>query len=211
MEHEDENEHSRPTPEGPQSVWQSLHRQEEPGMEMKLTTDQLCVKARYRERENVVGQWIAAVTCLGGGAAFVYLAITMEQIWLRLGNTWMALLMAFAFWGVIRQGPRRIQTGESCAQFMLRELEGSRSTLLAIRWGIVLVVPSVLMSWWSGYGTIRANALHLDPASWRYYLLTSPWRIVAVLLVLFAGWAGLGLEAKKRAGQAEELRRAIGV
>ena len=179
-------------------------------MEMKLTTEQLCAKARYRERENVWGQWIAAVACLGFGAAFVYWAITMQQIWVRLGQAWMALLIAITLWGVIRGGARSIDAGESCAQFMVRELEGSRRTLLAIRWGIVLVVPSVLMSWWGDYGAIRANALHLDPASWRYHVLTSPWRIVAVLLVLLACWAGLGLEAKKRARQAEELRRAIG-
>ena len=122
----------------------------------------------------------------------------------------MALLMAFAFLGVIRKGPRRIQEGESCAQFMVRELEGSRRALLAIRWVIVLVVPPLLMFWWGGYGTTRANALHLDPASWRYYFLTSPWRIVPVLLVLLAGWSGLGPEAKKRARQAEELLRAMG-
>ena len=211
MEHDDENEHRRPVPEGPQGVWQSLHQEEEPGMEMKLTTEQLCAKARYRERENVWGQWFAAVVCLGFGAGFVYGAITMQPIWLRLGQAWMALLLAIALWGVIRGGARRIQAGESCAQFMVRELEGSGGTARAIRWGIVLVLPSVLLSWWSGYGAIRANALHLDPASWRYYFLTSPWRIVVVLLVLWAGWAGLGLEAKKRARQAEELRRAIGV
>ena len=180
-------------------------------MEMKLTTDQLCAKARYRERENVWGQWIATVACLGFGAAFVYWAITMQQIWVRLGQAWMALLIAITLWGVIRGGARRIQAGESCAQFMVRELEGSRRTLRAIRWGIVLVLPSVLLFWWGGDGAIRANAPHLDPASWGYYFLTSPWRIVAPLFALMAGWAGLGLEAKKRARQAEELRRAIGV
>jgi hypothetical protein len=210
MKPEDEHEPRRATPEGPQSVWQSLHGQGEPGMEMRLTTDQLCAMARYRERENIWGQWIAAVVCLGFGAAFVYWAITMEHIWLRLAQTWMALLMALAMWGVMGWRARRIQAGESCAQFMVRELEGSRRTALAIRWGIVLVVPSVLMSWWGDYGATRANALHLDPASWQYHFLTSPWRIVAVLLVLLACWAGLGLEAKKRARQADELRCAIG-
>ena len=94
---------------------------------------------------------------------------------------------------------------------MVRELEGSRRTLLAIRWGIVLVLPPVLLSWWGGHGAIRAHALQLDPVSWRYYFLTSPWHIVVVLVALLAGWAGLGLEAKKRARQTEELRRAIGV
>jgi hypothetical protein len=203
MQHEDENEHGRAIPEGPQSVWQSLHSQEnDPRMEMRLTTDELCARARYRERENVWFQWIAPAMCLIFGAVFVYRAIASDQIWLRLGQGWMALLMAFAFLGGIRAGARRMQTGESCAQFMVRELEGSRRTLLAVRWIIVLAAPSVLMFWWSGYDAVRANAMHLHPASWR---------LVAVLLVLLAGWAGLGLEAKKRARQAEELRRAIGV
>ena len=99
MEHDDENEQGRPAADGPQGVWQSLHRQEEPGMEMKLTTDQLCAKARYRERENVWGQWVAAVACLGFGAAFAYGAITMQQTSMRLGLAWMGLLIAMALWG----------------------------------------------------------------------------------------------------------------
>jgi len=211
MEHDDENEDRRPVPDGPQGVWQSLHRKEEPGMEMKLTTDQLCAKARYRERENVWGQWFAAVVCLAFGAACAYWAITMQQIWVRLGQAWMALLVAIALWGTIRRGARRILAGESCAQFMIRELEGSRRTLRAIQWGIVLVLPSVLLFWGGSHRAIRANALHLDAASWRYYFLRSPWGVAAPLLALLAGWAGLGLEARKRTRQADELRRAIGM
>ena len=211
MGHHAEDEHRRPAADDAQGVWQSLHQQEGPGMEMTLTTDQLCAKARYRERENVWGQRIAAVVCLGSGVAFAYGAITMQQIWLQLGQAWMVFLMGIAVWGVIRNGARRIQSGESCAQFMVRELEGSRRTLLAIRWGIVFLLPSLFLFWWGGDAEIRANALHLDPASWRYYFLTSPWRIVVVLLSLLVGWVGLGLEARKRALQADELRRAIGI
>jgi hypothetical protein len=209
MQHEDESEHRRATPEEPQRVWQSLYRQEEPGMEMKLTTGQLCAKARYRERENVWFRWIASVACLGFGAAFLYGAVTMDQIWIRLGQAWMALLMAFALWGGIRVGARRMQTGESCAQFMIRELEGSRRTLLSIRWGILLVLPSLLMFWWGSWEATRANALHLDPAIWQHAFVTILRYFVAAILILLAGWIGLGLEAKKRARQAEEMRRTI--
>ena len=208
MEHEDETE-QRPAPETPQNVWQSHPQQEELGMEMSLTTDQLCAKARYRERENIWGQWIAAAACLGFGAMFVYRAITGEQVWLRLGSAWMAVLVTLALWGTVRMGARTIQTGESCAQFMVRELEGSRRTLLGIQWGIILVLPSLLMYLWGGHGAAQASRLHLDPSSWRYYFLTSPWPIVAVVLVLLTGWVSLGLEAKRRARQAEELRRAM--
>lgn len=210
MEHEDEIE-QRPAPETPQSVWQS-HQQEELGMEMSLTTDQLCARARYRDRENVWFQWIAGAACLAFGVALVYGAIRMEQIWLRLALAWMALLTTFAFWGTIRVGARRMQAGESCAQFMVRELEGSRRTLLAIQWGYILMLPSLLMFWWGGYRTLQARGLPLlNPSLWRHSLLTLLWSFVASLLVLFASWVGLGLEAKKRARQAEELRRAIGL
>ena len=196
-------------PEEPQSVWQALDRQGEPKMEMRLTTDQLCTMARYRERENIWLQWIAIVVCVGLGALFVYWAIAIEQIWVRLAQVWVALLMVIVIWRARSWGARRIEAGESCAHFMVREYEGSRRTLLAIRWGIVLLVPWDLMSWWGSYVGIRTNALRLDPA-WRDHLLTSTWHtFVAILLVLSVCWAGLGWEAKKRARQAEELRRAI--
>src|SRR5579863_739549 len=127
MEHKDETE-QRPAHETPQSVWQSLDQQEQPGMEMSLTTDQLCARARYRERENVWFRWIAVVPCLGLGAVCVYWTVTMGQIWFRLAAAWLAVLTTLALWGSVRVGARRFRAGESCAQFMVRELEGSRRT-----------------------------------------------------------------------------------
>ena len=188
MEHQDKG-----GPDGPQSVWQSLHQQEEGGMEMRLTTDELCAKARFRERDNVWFQWMVALVCLGFGALFVYRAVTVEQIWLRLASAWMVILLALMLWVGIRVGTRRLQVGESCAQFMVRELDGSRRTALAIQRGFVLAIPSALMAWWGASDA-----------------LTSPWRMVAILLVLLACSAGLGKEARKKAREAEELRRAIG-
>lgn len=35
---------------------------------MSLTIDQLCAKARYRDKENVWFQWIAGAACLDGSA-----------------------------------------------------------------------------------------------------------------------------------------------
>ena len=211
MEHKDETE-QKPAPETPQSVWQSLDRQEEPGMEMSLTTDQLCARARYRERENVWFRWITVVPCLGLCAACVYWTVTMGQIWFRLAAAWLAVLVAHALWGSVRVGARRFRAGESCAQFMVRELEGSRRTLLALQWGMVLVLPSLSMLWWGAYHAMEASGLRLlDPSAWRHSLLMILWSIVGSLLVLLASWAGLGLEARKRARQAEELRRAIGM
>ena len=211
MEHKDETG-QRPAHETPQSVWQSLDQQEEPGMQMSLTTDQLCARARYRERENIWFKWVALVTCAGLSTPFVYWAVRMEQIWFRLAAGWLVVLLALAFRGSIGVGARRFRVGESCAQFMVRELEGSRRTLLALRWGMVLAVPTLSMFWWGAYRTMEARGLRLfDPLAWRHSILTLLWSMVACLFVLLACWVGLGLEAKKRARQAEELRGAIGM
>src|SRR5579884_3926225 len=118
MEHKDDTE-QRPAHETPQSVWQSLDQQEEAKMEMSLTLDQLCAKARYRERENIWFQGFAGAACLVFGAAFIYGAISIEQLWFRLASAWMALLAALSFWGTIRIGSRTMQAGETCAQFMV--------------------------------------------------------------------------------------------
>lgn len=82
-------------------------------MEMSLTTDQLCAKARYRERENVWFRWIAAAFSLGFGAAFVYGAMRMGQVWMRLGLAWMAVLMALLLLGSIRLGSIRVGAADS--------------------------------------------------------------------------------------------------
>lgn len=111
-------------------------------MEMRLTTDELCAKARFRERDNVWFQWMVALVCLGFGALFVYRAVTVEQIWLRLASAWMVILLPLMLCVGIRVGTRRLQVGESCAQFMVRELDGSRRTALAIQRGFVLAIPS---------------------------------------------------------------------
>ena len=131
-------------------------------MEMSLTTEQLCARARYRERENVWFRWITVVPCLGLGAACVYWTVTMGQIWFRLAAAWLAVLMAHALWGSVRVGARRFRAGESCAQFMVRELEGSRRTLLALQWGMVLVLPPLSMFWWGAYRTMEARGLRLS-------------------------------------------------
>ena len=210
MEHHDEIGRT-PAPGTPQSVWRSLDQEEAPSMEISLTTDQLCAMARYREKENVVFRWIAVVVCLGLGAACVYLAVTMKQIWYRMALAWMAVLIASSLWGSVRVGARRIRAGESCAHFMVRELEGSRRTLLALRWGMVLILPTLLMFWWGTWRSIPASGLRLlNPPLWRHSLTTILWSIVFCLVVLFVAQVGLGFEAKKQARKAEELRRAIG-
>lgn len=68
------------------------------------------------------------------------------------------------------------------------------------------------MFWWGAYRTMQASGLPLvDPSVWRHSLLTILGSMVVSLLFLSAAWVVLGLEARKRVRQAEELRGAIGM
>ena len=201
-----------PTHGTPESAWKSMS-EEEPGMEMMMTTDQLCAMARWRERENVWARRVALVACVCFAAWFAYNLITITQPWIRLGQAWMVGLMCLFFWGTIRRGPTRIRASEPCASFLQREYDGSRNTLLQVRRAILLVLPSIAASWWGGYRAARAKALHLDPSSWRFHFLNSPWLYVlyvVVLLVLFLGWLVLGKAAEKASRELENLRRGTG-
>jgi hypothetical protein len=193
-----------PTHGTPENAWKSMS-EEEAGMEMMMTTDQLCTMARFRERENVWARRVALVTCVCFAAWFVYNLITITQPWIRLGQAWMVGLMCLFFWGTLRRGPGRIRVSEPCASFLQREYEGSRNTLLQVRRAIVLVLPSIVASWWGGYRAARA-----DPSSWRFHFLNSPWPYAVVLLVLLSGWLILGQAAEKASRELENLRRGTG-
>jgi hypothetical protein len=201
-----------PTHGTPESAWKSMS-EEEPGMEMMMTTDQLCAMARGRERENVWARRVALVACVCFAAWFAYNLITITQPWIRLGQAWMVGLMCFFFWGTIRRSPRRIRASEPCASFLQREYDGSRNTLLQVRRAILLVLPALAASWWGGYQAARAKTFHLDPSSWRFHFLNSHWLYVlyaAVLLVLLLGWLVLGKAAEKASRELETLRRGTG-
>jgi hypothetical protein len=193
-----------PTHRTPESAWKSMS-EEEPGMEMTITTDQLCAMARWRERENVWARRVALGACVCFAALFAYYLITITQPWIRLGQAWMVGVMCFFFWGTIRRGPRRIRASEPCASFLQREYDGSRNTLLQVRRGIFLVLPAIAASWWGGYRAATA-----DPSSWRFHFLNSPWPYTVVLLVLLLGWLVLGKAAEKASRELENLRLGTG-
>jgi hypothetical protein len=193
-----------PTHRTPESAWKSMS-EEEPGMEMTITTDQLCAMARWRERENVWARRVALGACVCFAALFAYYLITITQPWIRLGQAWMVGVMCFFFWGTIRRGPRRIRASEPCASFLQREYDGSRNTLLQVRRGIFLVLPAIAASWWGGY-----RAASAAPSSWRFRFLNSPWPYMVVLLVLLLGWLVLGKAAEKASRELENLRRGTG-
>ncbi len=201
--HEDER------PSTPEGVWKSIHEKEEESMEMTITPDQLCAKARWRERENVWALRLVLVLLILLAGFFAHNVYAMTQPWVRLGQFWMIGVLCFYFVRLVRQSPRRMRADESCASFLEREFEGSRNTALEARRAIFLMVPAILASWWGGGPALRLKALGVDPSSPQFQFASGPGPFIVIGLVLAFVWFSFGHTAKKASRQIEELRRAV--
>ena len=201
--------HENERPSTPESVWKSIQEKEEVSMEMTMTPDQLCAKARWRDRENVWVYRTGSVILVLFAGFFAYNAYFVTQPWVRLGQLWMVGLLCFYFVKLIRQTPRRMRTNESCASFLEREFEGSRNTALEARRAVLLLVPAILMSWLGGGPALRLKTMGVDPSSWWFQVATGPGQFIVTGLILIFLWFSFGNAAKKASRQIEELRRAV--
>src|SRR5713101_4758037 len=122
-----------------EELWKS--QEDEP---MNITTEQLCVRARRYERENV---W-AHRGMLGLSPLLVAFILYELYGLLRSGKTllittetWLLVTFLYIVWRFLRNGPRRMVPAEPCAQFLKREFEGKRQSVLAARIWILLLLP----------------------------------------------------------------------
>ena len=198
-----------PESPGPEEVWKAFDDTEGEAMQIKMTTDELCARARSRESENVRFQWLAAVGLIVFGAAFSYNVFSNPHPWIRLAQAWLLGLMCFVAWTILREGPRRIRTNENCASFLQREFEWKRKRLLEVRRGLLLFIPAFLASWWGGGPALKAKAWGIDPSSWLFQFSEGPWPFLIVGLVLTFTWFAYGREAEKAKREIEAIRRYI--
>jgi hypothetical protein len=202
------HEGKRPsTPATPESVWKSIHEKDEASMDITMTPDQLCARARSRETGNVWAHRISAVLLIVFAGVFAYNAIVIMQPWVRMGQLWMIGVLCFYFLRLVRHSPRRMRANESCARFLEREFEGRRNTLLEARRAIFLLIPAILASWWGGGPALRLKALGVNPDSRHFQFASGPGPFIIIGLVLIFVWFSLGHSAKKASRQIEELHR----
>ena len=178
-------------------------------MEMTRTPDQLCAKARWRDRENVWAHRTAQVLLMLFAGFFAYNAYAITQPWVRLGHFWLIGLLCFYFVKLVRRSPRRMGLHESCASFLEREFEGSRNTALEARRVIFMLVPAILASWWGGGPALRLKSLGVDPSSWSFQFAIGLGPLIVAGLILAFLWFSFGHSAKRASRQLEELRRTV--
>jgi hypothetical protein len=122
-----------------QYFWKS---QEEESMQ--LTVEDVCVRARMREKVSVRAYWIFLGFTALFAAAFVRNLIHFRDPWLIAGTARALAALCYISWRLIRNGPARIRPAETCVQFLRREFEGQRQSLLWIRWLSLLLFPAIL-------------------------------------------------------------------
>ena len=196
-------------PSTPEGVWKSIQEKEEVSMEMTMTPDQLCAKARWRDRENVLAHRTCSVMLVLFAGFFAYDFYITTQPWVLFGHLWMVGLLCFYFVKLVRQSPRRMMTNESCASFLEREFEGSRNTAVEARRAVILLIPAILTSWLGGGPALRLKSMGVDPSSWWFQVATGPGQFIVTGLILTFLWFSFGNAAKKASRQIEELRRAV--
>jgi hypothetical protein len=197
-------------PPTPESVWKSIAEKEEVNMDITFTPDQLHAMARSRERENLWGQRIGFILFTGLAGVLAYNVISVHQIWSRLSLTWLFAWSCLLAWWV-RRGPRRMNPTESCTSFLRRSYENKRAGFLALRRYLFLLIPPVLVSWFTGGARAlrlsRLKALGVEPSSRLYEFSSGPWPLIVLLLSLVLAWLAFGLAAEKAERELDELRR----
>lgn len=188
-----------------QDVW----KQDEAELPQALAADAICAMARRRDREAVVGRWLALFALAGLTAAFIHNTWLLPQSWARVGQGWMVVVMTGYLWGAIRSRTRRLASDETCARFLLRAYEAKRNGYLAARRLVLWMIPGVLASWLGHGASLRVRALGLDPSSAWYRYLTSGWPMVATCVLMIVVWLAFSSAAKKAATEFDALRQRI--
>ncbi len=190
----------------PQDLW----KDNDPALPKSPDTAGICALARRRELENVGARYLGLFALAGFAVAFGHNTWTVDQPWVRLGQSWMLIVMTVYLWGLIRNRTGRRASNETCAGFILRSLKMKRDGLLAVRRVVLLIIPAVIASWWGGGAALRARAMGLDPASWYFRYLTGVWPMVATSLLLLVVWFAFRSAGKKASAEFEALRDRVG-
>jgi hypothetical protein len=184
-----------------EELWKS--QEEEP---MNITTEQLCVRARRYERENVWahrGMLGFTPLCVAAYGYELYNLSRFHKPLLIATVSWLFLTFFYIAWRLLRNGPRRMVPAEPCAQFLKHEFEGKRQAALGVRVWILLLLPAVLAAWWGGGPALRAQEMGIKSA-W-LLKLHAPVPLIVTVSVLALIWFAMGGEARRVQREIEKL------
>jgi hypothetical protein len=188
-----------------QEIHQELWESQEDEGSMELTVEEVCARARMREKGSVRAYWVVLGFTTLFTAGFIRNLVLFRDPWLITGTGWALAALCCISWRLIRSGPTRIRPAETCVQFLRREFESEREGLLWIRWLALLLFPAIVVSWWGGGPTLGAKALGIQSA-WLLQILKGPMLLIVAALVLAFVWFAFSRQARKLKREIENLR-----
>jgi hypothetical protein len=193
----------------PEAAWRSQGEDQQRGMHIVLTPEELCAMAQSREKLNArVIRGVAAVTVVLA-AALLYNVYRIGQPWIRLGQAWTLCVTVYLFGPAFERWRTPTGASEPCALYLARQHEETQRGYLRIRRRLFLLIPGIVASWWGGGPLAAGSARGLDPASWLYRFLAGPWPFVLTVTALVLVWLAFGKAAEKAAHDREEMHRII--
>ncbi len=189
----------------PQDLWKG----NDPALPEPPAATEICALARRQELANV---WLRSISLFALACfviAFAHNTWVVDQPWVRLGQSWMLIVVTACLWILIRDRTGRRASNETCSDFLLRSFKRKRDGFLAVRYSVLFILPSVLASWWGGGPALKARAMGLDPSSPYYRYLTGVWPMIVTCLLLLLIWLAFSASAKKASSEFEALRERI--
>jgi len=168
-----------------EQLWKSQEEEK-----MTLTLEEVCARARRRQRNDTRVYWGMLIVTPFIVAAYIHNLMRFHNPWLIAGSAWALAVFGYFVWVSVRQGPPRQTQTEPCLLFARRLLEGRRQWARRARLIGWLCVPAVLSVWWGRRPLVRI----------------APFIAVAVVLALV--WLAMTLEERRCGREIEKLSSA---
>ena len=178
--------------------------------EVQITLDQVCVKARAFEKKSI-HEYRVVLGLLGFliALSLVYLVRFSEPL-IRIGNASVLSIFLYMLVRAMQKGPpRKLRVGaqsDTCVNFLRKELQKKRETLLEFRWIWWLLLPGLFAAWWGGGPVAISKWLGIS-RPWLTSYQESPAPLVGFVVLVAVMWFGSGREARGIQREIEELGR----
>ena len=115
-----------------QNMWKAQN-QEQQSARIRVEPENLAAMARTRERLNQFMRWSSVIVMILLAAGALYNVYTVDRPWIRIGEAWLFVWLAYVLGRELQHGAGRKNSNEPCARFLERQHEERASGYLRMR------------------------------------------------------------------------------
>jgi hypothetical protein len=191
--HEDDRQRSH------EELWKSQEDES-----VQISTEEVCARARRREKTNVRSYWVLFGATALFVVAFIHNLLQFRQPWLIVGTAWVLAACCYIGWRLVRKGPVKMAPAEPCVLFLRRGFEAQRQALLWLRRLVLLLVPGILALWWGGGPVLGLKAWGIESPR-LLQLVQGPLPLIVLAVMLSFVWFAFWKEGRKVDREIEKL------